>query len=112
MQKKNRENIYLVNASIVHTGGASHGDKDDFEMEKSRNWHWMWSTFYFNRKHYGYFYSFLITFPKFINSFVKFLLYKIINNHNKKFYYKMRFLGLLNSYLLKKSTYRPYVDEN
>ena len=110
--KKNKNKIYLVNVPIVHIGGASHGNKEDFEMEKSRNWHWMWSTFYFNRKHYGYVYSFLITFPKFISSFLKFILYKITNNHNKKFYYKMRFLGLLNSYLLKKSTYRPYINKN
>ena len=110
--KKNKKIIYLVNAPITHVGGASHGNKEDFEMEKSRNWHWMWSTFYFNKKHYGYFYGFLVTFPKFINSFIKFFLYKMINNHNKKFYYKMRFLGLLNSYLLKKSSYRPYIDKN
>ena len=52
--KKNKNKIYLVNVPIVHIGAASHGNKEDFEMEKSRNWHWMWSTFYFNRKHYGY----------------------------------------------------------
>ena len=28
--------------------------KRELESEKLRNWHWMWSKFYFNKKHYGY----------------------------------------------------------
>ena len=27
---------------------------------KKRNWHWMWSTFYFNKKHNGYFLALII----------------------------------------------------
>ena len=29
------------------------------EIEFSRNWHWMWSKFYFNKKHFGYLRAFL-----------------------------------------------------
>ena len=39
----------------------------DLEMEKSRNWHWMWSLFYYNKKHKGYIYSIIKTSPKFFS---------------------------------------------
>ncbi len=105
------ENILEVNVAINHLGNQSHGDYD-FEMEKSRNWHWMWSNFYYHKKHYNYFYSFFKTLPNFISSGIKYLNYKIINSDLKSSKYKMRFLGLLNSYMLKKSYYRPYDKKN
>ena len=107
--KINKGTILLVNAPVVHLGGASHGDKNDIEMEKSRNWHWMWSKFYFNKKHYGYFFGLIKTLPNFIKSFFKYIFYKFLSKNDKKEIFKMRFLGLLNSYMLKKSSYRPYI---
>ena len=100
--------ILVVNTKVNHLGGLSHGNKDDVEMEKSRNWHWMWSTFYFYRKYNGYLYALLITLPRFISYFIKFNFYSIIKNEKKKEIYRMRFFGLFTSYLLKKSYYRPY----
>ena len=105
------ENILEINVEVKHLGNQSHGDYD-LEMEKSRNWHWMWSNFYYYKKHHNYFYSFLKTLPNFISSGSKFIYYKISNNEKKKWQYKMRFLGLLNSYMLKKSFYRPYNNKN
>ena len=106
---KNKGNIFLVNAPVTHLGGASHGDRDDIEMEKSRNWHWMWSKFYFNKKHYGYFFAIYKTLPNFINSIFKYIYYNLLNKKDKKEISRMRVLGLLNSYMLKKSSYRPYL---
>ena len=41
--------IFLdTNIKINHAGGTSHDESINHEMEKSRNWHWMWSTFYFH----------------------------------------------------------------
>ena len=105
------ENILEINVEVNHLGNQSHGSYD-LEMEKSRNWHWMWSNFYYYKKHHNYFYSFLKTLPNFISSGSKFIYYKISNNEKKKWQYKMRFLGLLNSYMLKKSFYRPYNNKN
>ena len=107
--KKNKGNIFLVNAPVTHLGGASHGDRSDMEMEKSRNWHWMWSKFYFNKKHYGYFFAIYKTLPNFINSIFKYIYYNLLNKKDKKEISRMRILGLLNSYMLKKSSYRPYL---
>ena len=105
--KEQGESILEINVEIDHLGGQSHG-QFDFEMENSRNWHWMWSKFYFYKKHHNYFYSLVKTFPNLLSSILKFIYYRLIGNEKKISQYKMRFLGLLNSYFLKKSYYRPY----
>jgi len=110
--KKKGGRIILLNVSVEHLGGNSHGDFDDIEMQKSRNWHWMWSKFYYIKKHEGYFFALLKTLPNFFSSLIKFFLYSIIFEKSEKTKYKMRFLGLTNSYLLKKSFFRPYTGHD
>ena len=105
--KDNKGRILKVNIPVVHLGASSHGDRENFEMEKSRNWHWMWSKFYYKKKHNGYLFGLVSTFPSFLSSLIKYLFYSFTMNKMKKYIYKMRFLGLLNSYLLEKSFYRP-----
>ncbi len=107
MRLKN-ERILLLNVPLDHLGGSSHDKVYDLEMEKSRNWHWMWSKFYYYKKYYGYFYGLFKTIPNFFSSSLKFVYYKFTKQNNQKEKYKMRFLGLYNSYLLKNSNYRPY----
>ena len=44
--KNNNKKIYLdFGIEIEHIGGSSHNKQINNEMELSRNWHWMWSTF-------------------------------------------------------------------
>ena len=107
--KDEKGRIILINAELTHEVGFSHGKRDDFEMEKSRNWHWMWSKFYYSKKHKGYIYGFIITLPNFFSAIFKFIFYSLINRKKKEIY-KMRILGLLNSYLKKRSFYRPYTN--
>ena len=90
-------------------GGKSHSTAYEIEIEYSRNWHWMWSKFYFYKKHNGYLKALLISFPIMIKSIIKFIYYLLKFNKYKKKIYKMRFLGLLNSMLGRKSWYRPKV---
>jgi len=109
LQDKNKK-IYLDKNIIVHhLGGSSHNKSIDFEMELSRNWHWMWSTFYFNKKHYGYLYSLISVGGKFFSSLVKIIFYSLIFNKRKRKIYFQRFSGLLNSIVGKKSWYRPKI---
>ena len=109
-KKKENNKIYIVkNAKINHLGGKSHSTIYETEIEYSRNWHWMWSKFYFNKKHHGYLKALMISFPTMITSIVKFFYYLIRFNGYKKEIYKMRFSGLLNSMLGRKSWYRPKV---
>ena len=105
---KREKNIFLINTQIIHLSGISHGDRNDIEMEKSRNWHWMWSKFYYNKKHYGYLKGILATIPNLLNSFLKVMFYLIVFNKKKIIINLMRLRGLIYSYLLMKSSYRPY----
>ena len=95
---------------VEHFGGTSHASKINKPMELSRNWHWMWSSFYFNKKHYGYLFALIKIFPKFFSSLFKFIFYLIIFKKNKSDIYKYRLLGIINSVLLKKSWYRPFLN--
>ena len=104
----NNQKIYVNNyAKIIHLGAKS--SNLGFEYEKCRSWHWMWSKFYYNKKYKGYIFSFVITFPTFTFSFLKYFFYQLSGNQKKKEIYKMRLSGLLNSYLLRKSFYRPQI---
>ena len=107
---ENNEKIYVVPKSqIIHLGAKGVNDKFFNEVEFSRNWHWMWSTFYFNKKHYGNFFALKKTYKKLITSIVKFLFFSLIFNYQKKKIYLMRFLGLYNAIIGKKSWYRAKI---
>ena len=101
------EKILLLNIKIDHAGGFSHGSRDNLEMEKSRNWHWMWSKFYFNKKHYGYFFSLLTISGNLISAILKYFIYFVTFNKHKKTLYKMRLGGLFNAMIGRKSYLRP-----
>ena len=109
-KKKENNKIYVAKkAKIHHLGGKSHSINHEKEIEFSRNWHWMWSKFYFNKKHYGYSKALLISLPILISSIIKFIYYFVTHNKFKKKIYIMRFLGLFNSVIGKKSWYRPQI---
>ena len=90
---------------VEHLGGKSHAPEHQEKMEIQRNWHYLWSLFYFTKKHKNVFFAYKITLRKFISAFFKMIIYYLVN---KKKYniYKHRFLGLLNSYLGKESFFR------
>ena len=69
----------------------------------------MWSKFYFNKKHFGYSRAFLTSIPTLTTSIIKFFYYLVTLNKFKKKIYMMRFLGLINSMIGKKSWYRPKI---
>ena len=107
--KQNNKKIFLDPSIIVnHQGGSSHDEKYNFEMELSRNWHWMWSTFYFKKKHSGYFNALFSVFGKLISGLIKYIFYSFTFQKSKKLIYKQRISGLLNSIIGKPSWYRPF----
>ena len=109
--KNNDGRIIIVNTLVEHLGGLSHGNREDFELEKSRNWHWMWSKFYFNKKHNGYLNAFFKVFLNLISAKIKFIYYLITLNSHKRKIYQMRLFGLLNSMIGRKSFYRLKLDD-
>ena len=101
--KNKNENIFIIKNSLInHTGGISKKQN----LEYLRNWHWMWSKFYFNKKHYGFFTAFCKIFSNLLSSSFKFVFYLITFNHNKKKIHQMRVSGLVNSILGNKSFFR------
>jgi GT2 family glycosyltransferase len=105
--KNSGKKIYVSRkAKIEHLGAKAANDKFFNEIEFSRNWHLMWSTFYFNKKHHGYFFALKKTYKKIITSIIKFLFFTLTFNSIKKKVYLMRFLGLYNSIIGRKSWYR------
>jgi len=102
--------IYLVPDIIIHhEGGSSHEESIKREMELSRNWHWMWSTFNYHRKYKGFFISFIIILPKLSSAIIKVLIYSLIFNKGKRKIYYQRLSGLINAMMGKSSWYRPKV---
>ena len=103
--------IYLLpNVTINHDGANSVNFKDQMELEVNRNWHWMWSSFYYSRKYKGFIKSLIFFLPKLLFSFFKFIILKILSKNYKSKIYQYRFLGLLNSIKGNKSFYRPKIS--
>ena len=106
--KKNNIKIFIdPTIEVNHLGGTSHNSVIEKPMELSRNWHWMWSTFYFHKKHYGYLSAIIKILPKLFSSFFKFIIFFITFQKSKSEIYKHRLLGIINSILLRKSFFRP-----
>ncbi len=101
--KNRNENIYIIKNSLInHTGGISKNQ----DLEYLRNWHWMWSKFYFNKKHYGFLTAFSKIFFNLFSSLFKSIFYLITFNPHKKKISQMRVSGLVNSIIGKKSFFR------
>ena len=108
--KNLNKNIYLdPKITIHHLGGSSHNSKINFEMELSRNWHWMWSTFYYHKKYNGFILALFKVSGKLISSLIKSGIYLILFNQPIKKIYNQRLSGLINSIIGKKSWYRPKI---
>ena len=105
-----KQNIFVATKSrIEHLGAQAVNKKYKYEVELSRNWHWMWSKFYFNKKHSGFFNAIIKISFNFFSSLLKYFLYSIIFNNYKKTIYKMRLYGIVNSVAGKPSWYRPKI---
>jgi len=103
--------VYIASrAKIYHDAKQSSGF--EFEIELCRNWHWMWSLYYYNFKHFGLFAAYKITAYRFISSFTKMLLSMLLMQKKKYLIHKYRLLVLINAYKGKSSWLRPYHINN
>ena len=111
MSLKNKgEKVYSSKKLKVHHLGLKssldENSSNEISINRLREWHWMWSTFYFYRKNYNYFYAFNKIFGKFIKAFFKSIFFSLTFNKNEKEKYKYRLLGILNGVLNKPSNFR------
>ena len=102
--------IYTTNKlKIHHLGFKSSLNEDEIENLKTMNikdWHYMWSSFYFYKKNYNFFYALFKLSGKLLKSLIKMIYFSITFQKNNKNKYLYRFLGLFNSMIGNPSNYR------
>lgn len=107
---KNGGNIFTSKKlKINHLGFNSSLGNNSLDKQKAniiREWHWMWSSFYFYKKHNGYFYSFFRFSGKLLKSFIKMIFFTLTQNNKLSNKYKFRFKGLISGFLNKPSNFR------
>ena len=108
LRKKNHKIYVCKNAKIVHIGAKS--SNLGFEYEKCRNWHWMWSKVYFDKKHFGTFYALNKYFFQIIKDIFKLIIFSMMLNRKKVFISYLRLSGVFNSLLGNSSWYRPKIN--
>jgi len=107
---KENKNVYTSSLLKIHHLGfqssLSENQIDNLNKINLKDWHYMWSSFYFYKKNYSYSYALRIFLGKFLKSFFKFLFYSVTFQKNQKNKYLYRFLGLLNSIIGRPSNFR------
>ena len=112
LKDKNKKIFISKAIHTYHIGSASHDKKLDFYSKLNRNWHYNWSRFYFNKKHYGSFYAYkkgLVLLIKLIFRFIKNI---ILFKKEKVQLIFAELHGLAASMINQSSYYRPYKNIN
>ena len=108
----NGGSIFVVpNAKINHLAAKTVDEKFTLEVEFSRNWHWVWSKFYFSKKHFSFLKALNESFPSFFSAIFKYVFYLFMNNKIKKKIYFNRVSGFFNALTGKSSWYRPNLED-
>ena len=82
---------------VIHFGSGS----TSIEHQKYvnfRNWNYLWSSFYYNKKHYGFLFSFFKHLSKLFRYLISAIFFFFLSK-NRFLSNKFRFLGLLSSML-------------
>ena len=104
--KNNGGKIFVVEKSkIQHLGKQA--SESSLNIELCRNWHWMWSLFYYNHKHFGVLTAYRVTIVKFILSVIKLFIALILFNKKNFLIYHYRLSGLFNAFFKKSAWLRP-----
>ena len=105
--KKGYKAYQLNEVKVIHEKGKAvktNNTADRLKLEILYTWHFIWSKYYYYKKHFGIIFSLLIFMPVIIR-----ILFRIlINKKNKKKFlkYSYRWDGLKKSIFLKKSSLR------
>ena len=108
-KKKGGKIFIITNSKIHHLGAKAVDGKYNDVIELSRNWHWMWSKIYFNKKYRGFFISYLLGLISLFGNFLKYFICLITFN-KKRNIYRMRMSGIINALLGRRSWYRPEIN--
>jgi len=95
-----RKNYQINNIKIKHYVGTSVSSSNIYEkkqLEKLYTWHFIWSKFYYYKKHYTFFLAILIFIPIMIRILFRIIMFTLIKDIEKKEKYIERWSGLTNS---------------
>ena len=104
--KNEGKKIFIIQKSKVRHL-AKQASENSLNIELCRNWHWMWSLFYYNYKHFGVLTAYKITISKFFSSIVKLFVALIFLNKKNFLIHYYRINGLMNAFLRKPAWLRP-----
>ena len=104
--KNNGEKIFVVQESKVQHL-AKQASENTLNIELCRNWHWMWSLFYYNHKHFGILTAYRLAIVKFISSVIKLFIAMVFFNKKNFLIHCYRLNGLLNAFFKKSAWLRP-----
>tara|TARA_B100000900_G_scaffold300348_1_gene258909 strand:- start:2558 stop:3415 length:858 start_codon:yes stop_codon:yes gene_type:complete len=107
--KKNYNIYVLPKEKVKHEGGKSVDIGKNLEVEANKHWHFMWSKFYFYKKHYSTFYAYKQTLFDLIKIFTKVIIFSFIDVRKRIIYYN-QLKGLINSYIGNKSFKRLKIN--
>jgi len=94
-----------MNSKVNHSGKQA--SEYSLNIELCRNWHWMWSLFYYNYKHFGVLVAYKATISKFFSSIFKLLIASVFFNKKNFLIHYYRLNGLFNAFLKKPAWLRP-----
>ena len=107
-KKKGYKAYQLNKVKVYHEKGKAVHVNNKKESENLKNlyiWHFIWSKFYYFKKHYGELFAIVYFIPILIRIIFRMLIYKIIKSSKFTRYY-YRWNGLKNSILGRKSHLR------
>ena len=94
-----------MNSKVQHSGKQA--SEYSLSIELCRNWHWMWSLFYYNYKHFGVLVAYKATISKFFSSIFKLFVALVFFNKKQFLIHYYRLNGLFNAFLKKPAWLRP-----
>jgi N-acetylglucosaminyl-diphospho-decaprenol L-rhamnosyltransferase len=109
LRKKNYQIIFSKNALMSSKAQSSVSSFNKENIKYQRMWHYGWSSFYFYRKNFGFFFSIKKNFFLFIKNLFKMLIYFLLLNKKKSLNYFYYIFGFIVSLVGKKSYLRKKI---
>ena len=106
MRFENHAVIKVAKAQLNHAAFSSHDESIHSSIDYFRNWHYMWSSYYIRKKNRQFNSALFFALKSFASHIIKIIVYSILFKKNKVMTSKAKLMGLLNSFLNKKSYYR------
>jgi len=103
---KINKNYQINNIQIKHNVGKSvktDSHKEELNLSNLRTWHFIWSKFYYYKKHYTFTFAIIFFIPIIFRIKFKIYFYTLLDDKSNIEKYSIRWSGLKNSILNKKS---------